>query len=511
MRFFISLFVILTLKFSFGFCQSSLPDNSEVLKAFVTDTDDFITKSMAELSIIPGVWVAVVRNGQTVYLRGFGKADLQTSMPVTPETTFYIASSTKSFVALTTVLLARDSEIDLDAPITRYLPAEKLPGEAGASRVTVRDLLTHTSGLENRAIVFRTAYSGQHSRELLLDLLSVTTVNNDAPHGTFAYTNLGYVLLGLILEDQTGKPWQALVEEHVLEPAGMSRTAAYASLPEKQGWQQAKPYFAFGENGPERIELEKQDNTMHAAGGMVSTASDLARWLILNLEEGKIEGRQIFPQQVLQNTHQKHAKADVNFFRFHRNGYGLGWYQATYDKETLIHHFGSFPGWRSHVSFMPEHDLGVAVLVNEGTLGSAYVDVISTFIYDWWLTGPEVREKYDGFVQRMVQEREQQKKQIRQGLAERESRMLDFSMPLASYEGTYINPLIGTIEIEKKEESLEVRLGNLKAIATPYTHQNTIRVELIPSQGEVIEFYVAEDNSIPFLQNNGMRFEREAQ
>lgn len=508
MRFFISVFLILTLNFSFGFSQSNLPDHSEVLKTFVTDTDDFITTSMAELAVIPGISVAVIRNGQAVYLRGFGKADLQTSTSVTPETNFYIASSTKSFVALTAVLLAQDGVIDLDAPITQYLPAEKFPGEVEASRVKVRDLLTHTSGLENQAIVFRTAYSGQHSRELLLDLLSVTTVNNEAPHGAFAYTNLGYVLLGLILEEQTGKPWQDLVKERVLEPGGMTRTTAYASLPEKQEWQQVKPYFAFGANGLERIKLEKQDNTMHAAGGMFSTASDLARWLIINLEEGKIEGRQIFPQQVMQNTHRKHAKADANFFQFHRNGYGLGWYQATYSNEILIHHFGSFPGWRSHVSFMPEHDLGVAVLVNEGTLGSTYADVISTFIYDWWLTGPKVRQRYDEFVQRMVQQREQQYQQIKQGLAERESRTFDLSLPLSSYEGTYINPLIGTIEIHKKEESLEVRLGNMKDIATPYTQQNTIRVELIPTQGEVIRFHVAEDNSISYLQTKGMQFEK---
>lgn len=491
-----------------AFSQTGVNDNPDVLNSFTSDTDNFITHSLAELELIPGVSIAVIRNGKTIYLRGFGKADIEMNRSVTPETTFYIASTTKSVVALTAVLLEHKGIINLDNPVTEYLPREKFPEGLEIHKVRVRDLITHTSGLENRAMVFRTAYSGQHSPELLLNLLSETTVNQNAPHGTFAYTNLGYVLLSLILEEQTGKPWQMLVKELVLEPAGMTHTSAYMSVQEREGWQKASPYFAFGESGTERIELEKKDNTMHAAGGMVSTASDLARWIILNSDGGKIEGNQVYPKEIFEEIHQKHADVDANFFQFHRYGYGLGWYHATYSGETLIHHFGSFPGWRSHVSFMPEHNIGVAVLVNESTLGNTYADVISTFIYDWWLTGPEIRPKYDGFLQRLVQQRDQQNLQIKQGLAERDSRTFDLSLPLSAYEGTYENHLIGTIEILINNNKLEVQLGNLRAIATPFTQQNTIRVELIPTQGEVIGFYVTEDNTIPFLQYNGMRFAR---
>ena len=495
---------------AFWFISSpNMPPPAEVEASFATDADDFIAEAMATLGVIPGVSVAVVREGQPIYLRGFGMADVDAGLPVTPNTLFYIASSTKSFVGLTAALLDARGELDLDAPITQYLSKEAFPANVQADRVTVRDLLTHTAGLENNPIVFRTAYSGEHTPDVLHALLSETTVNETAPHGTFAYTNLGYNLLGLILEEQTGKPWQDLVQEEVLAPLAMTRTTAYASLPEQQGWPQARPHFAFGTDGPELLALQKQDNTMHAAGGMMSSATDLAQWLIMNLQDGRVGDQEMLPAAVIQETHRKQAEVDAEFFRFHRNGYGLGWYHAAYGEETLVHQFGSFAGFRAHVSFMPEHNLGVAVLVNESTLGNTFADVVATFLYDWWLVGPEAKSMYEGFVQRLVQQRDQFRQRIESDRAERATRTFTLTAPLSAYTGTYVHPAGGTLRISKESQTLVVQLGNLRAVATPFTAPNTIRVELIPLQGEVIGFEVTDTGAVPRLQYNKMRFERE--
>jgi len=497
---------------AFWFISSyNMPPPAEVEASFAMDADDFIAESMATLGVIPGVSVAVVQEGKPIYLRGFGMADVETGLPVTPNTLFYIASSTKSFVGLTAALLDARGEFDLDAPITQYLPKEAFPATVQVDRVTVRDLLTHTSGLENDPIVFRTAYSGEHTPDVLHTLLSETTVNEAAPHGTFAYTNLGYNLLSLILEELTGKPWPDLVQEEVLAPLGLTRTTAYASLPQQEGWPQARPYFAFGTDGPERIALQKQDNTMHAAGGMVSSATDLAQWLIMNLQDRHVGDQEVLPTAVVQETHRKQAEVDAEFFRFHRHGYGLGWYHAAYGAETLVHQFGSFPGFRAHVSFLPEHDLGVVVLVNESTLGSTFADVIATFLYDWWLVGPEAKSTYAGFVQRLVQQRDQFKQRIESDRAERANRTFTLTEPLSAYTGTYKHPAGGTLHISEENQVLIVQLGNLRVVATPLTAPNTIRVELIPLQGEVIGFEVTDAGTVPRLQYNDMRFERDDQ
>jgi len=125
---------------------------------------------------------------------------------------------------------------------------------------------------------------------------------------------------------------------------------------------------------------------MHAAGGHVSTALDLSKWLIAHINIGKLNGKQVFPESVVKNTHFKHVEQDRTFAFFQRYGWDLG----TYEGDTLIHRFGSYAGFRSHVSFMSENRLGVVVLVNEGSLGSNLADMAAAVIYDVLLDKPGV-------------------------------------------------------------------------------------------------------------------------
>jgi CubicO group peptidase (beta-lactamase class C family) len=235
--------------------------------------------------LLPGVAVVVVGRDGPLYVRGFGVADAETRAPVTPQTAFYIASSTKSFTGTLAGLLAARGVIDLDAPLSRYLPELRMNAPLSADSVTLRSLLTHTSGLRNSPITFRTAFTGEHDDALLIRLLA----QSEPRPRTYAYDNLGYVVAALAMERAAGRDWQDLLKAEVFQPLGMMHTTARVSEAQAAGWPVASPHVTMPE-GVRRIPNLKLDNTMHAAGGILSTPDDLARWLQAQLTDGRVDG-----------------------------------------------------------------------------------------------------------------------------------------------------------------------------------------------------------------------------
>jgi CubicO group peptidase (beta-lactamase class C family) len=232
--------------------------------------DAFVQKALAS-DLAPGLAIAVVKGDERVYARGFGHADRTTKRPVTPETVFYVASTTKSFTALAAALLHERKAIDLDAPMGRYLKGVRLQPPLSADAITLRDLLTHTHGISNDGpVVFRTAYSGDFTNALLLELLAE---HPPAEKGrAFAYGNLGYVVAGLALESATGSSgnparsdgWKEIVQHEVFDPLKMTSTTAWRSrVPAER---LALPH-ALTAGGFRLLPETKTDANMHAAGG----------------------------------------------------------------------------------------------------------------------------------------------------------------------------------------------------------------------------------------------------
>jgi CubicO group peptidase (beta-lactamase class C family) len=474
---------------------------------FAVVADSFIASALQGINGIPGVSIAVVRGSEVVYLRAFGDADREAGIEATPDTPYYIASSTKSFTALLAVLLDREGVIDLDLSLAEAFPDVTFSNDVRAQSASLRSLLSHTHGIENDPIVRRTAFTGEHTPEVLHGLLSASTPNAEAPLGTFQYTNVGYNILSIYLDRTTGQRWQDLLDDRIFTPAGMEHTTAYASEPDRGGWGKAAPYGPFGENGPERLYLEKQDNTMQAAGGMYASARDLARWVILQLNDGQLDGDEVFPEDIIKQVHEPVAVVDANYGPFLRTGYGLGWYTGTYDSEAMMHHFGGFGGAHAHVSFLPERDLGMVVLINESDVGGRLATLVSTFAYEWWLGRPDVVARFEGQRDELAAGFGQFREQFRQGIAERAKRTWTITLAPGAYAGTYRNEHFGTIEVMADGRTLSARYGNMRAVATPFTAPETMRVEFVPGQGEVIAFQVAAGR-VAALRFDGAVFDR---
>ncbi len=450
---------------------------TDSVQRFRTALTAFIHESLDSLPAVPGVGVTVVGRGGTIYTCGVGLADVEAHRPLTPQTSVYIASNTKPFLGLLAALLAQPGTIDLDAPISRYFGADSFPPAVQADSVTVRHLLTHTAGLSNDPIVFRTAYTGDHDRNELHRLLSATSVREGAPRDTFGYTNLGYVLTSMILADVTGHGWQELLQANVLQPLGMNATGARASLLDTVAHPLAAGYIASGSASRDRVTLEKADATMHAAGGMMSTMSDLELWLSALLGYPSA-GMSPALSDALRSTTRVHAEAVGSTGPFARDGYGLGWLVGAYGEHPLVYHFGSFPGTHSMISYMPGQDLGVAVFANEDIVGVRLTALISMFVYDWWTGGSEPSAGALGLRTQLVgmlAEQTGSASRVRPGLDGAEAERL---------EGTYRNEHYGTLIISADASGTEVRIGRMRGRALATDEPGSFDVELIPGRPE---------------------------
>ena len=442
--------------------------------------------------LIPGVGIVVVGRDGPIFVRGFGVRDVETGAPVTPETGFYIASSTKSFTGTLAALLAGRGVIDLDAPLSRYLPELRMDPPLSADSVTLRALLTHTSGVRNSAITFRTAYSGDHDDALLVRILG----HSEPRPRTYRYDNLGYVVAALAMERATGRDWQDLLRSELFEPLGMMHTTARVSEAEGGGWPLAAPHMTLPE-GVRRIPNFKTDNTMHAAGGMLTTPVDLARWLQAQLTPGRVDGRQVLPEAVVRLAQTPYATQADTFYRYVRTGYGLGWQTAEYEGERMIHHFGGFEGWRAHVSFLPERGIGVAVVVNEsGPISGPVIDVIATYAYDLLLGRPGVNARYAAERERLTENAATWRQRLLDESASRARRPPTPDARKPFFAGTYDSEMMGTV-IVRLNEAGEVwaTVGGLSARMDPFTRPDALRVEFLPGRGQPVLFHFRDDHT----------------
>jgi len=496
-----------------GVFAQTVPPAAE--KDFTEAYDAQIRKTMATFPDLPGIAIVVIKDDKPIFIRAYGMADREAGIKAGTDTLFYIASSTKSFTALAATMLDQEGKIKLSDPVTKYTPGIRFKNEI-PDKITIRDLLTHTSGLRNGALVNRLAFTGQIDQREIDHVFAEGTTFNDANFGKYNYTNLGYNIYGLALHYHLHKKWQDLLQERIFSPAGLAHTTAYVSKARAKKYQIAAPYVidtdAANAGKMVRSQLEKTDENMQSAGGIFMSISDLGRWLNLNMNGGKLGGKQIVPADLIRKAQTGYTKSTRNEPPFSGDGeYGLGWQIGKYRNETVIYHHGGYPGYRSHVSFLPDKKIAVGVLVNNDVLGGRLADVLAAYAYDWWLRTENFEADYAKELQRMATVFESRRQGIAAEAAGRAKREWQLTKPFADYAGTYTNDLLGTIEIVAKEKGLALRMGNINTVATPFTQKDSIRVVVLPGgNGEVIGFIKDAEGKVGSLDYSGAIFTRVA-
>jgi len=503
--------IVLLISLIFSITVPQTRDASE--KNFSAAYDAQIRKTLTTFPDLPSIAIVVIKDDRPIFVSAYGMADKEASIKADSDTLYYTGSSTKSFTALAAALLDQEGKIKLSDPLTKYTPGIRFKNEI-PDKVTIQDLLTHTSGLRNSPLINRLAFTGQIDQSEIDHVFAEGTTFNDANFGKYNYTNLGYNIYGLALHYQLHKKWQDVLQERIFTPAGLKHTTAYVSKARAKKFKIVAPYVVSSDVSDAgkmvRSGLEKTDENMQSAGGIFMSISDLGRWLNLNMNGGKLDGKQVVPADVIRKVQTGYTKSTRNGPPFSSDGeYGLGWQIGKYRNDKVVYHHGGYPGYRTHVSFMPERKIAVGVMVNNDTVGGRLADLLAAYAYDWWLQTENLEVDYAKQLQETLTRYESLKQGIAAQAAELAKREWQLTKPFADYAGKYRNDLVGTIEIVAKEKALAVRMGALNTVATPYKEKDTIRVVMQPGgNGEVIAFVKDADGKFNSLTYGGFTFTR---
>ena len=314
--------------------------------------DAYVTTQLKDLGI-PGMALGIVQHGQIVHLGGFGVAD-SSGRTVTPQTPFYIASVTKSFTALAVMQLVEAGKIDLDASVQEYLPWFELADKEASAKITVRNLLNHTTGIATIEGE-RDWFSQKGLEETVRGLGNLPLTQ---PVGmTYQYGNLNYNIAGLVVEKVSGQSYADYVTQHIFEPLDMRHSYASHAPALADGLAEGHHYMfghAFG------LELARPPAHL-PSGFLIVSAEDLSHYAIAQLNDGRYVDTSILSQQGVAELHAPAIPTGGE-----DEYYAMGWTVSTWDGIPTVWHTGSDGRYLSIVILMPDRGSGVVLLSNAG-------------------------------------------------------------------------------------------------------------------------------------------------
>ncbi|MGM0549883.1 MAG: serine hydrolase [Bacteroidota bacterium] len=475
-----ALFLLITL--STFICQPTLLAQ-DVTSPNTQELTEYLEKARKEWQI-PGMAVAVIADDEVIYQQGFGVGNIETGEKVTAETIFGIASNTKAFTSAALAILVDRKEISWDDPVQKYLPWFKLYDPYVSANITIRDLLSHRSGLKTFSgdLIW---YASAHSRREILERAQ----HLEPRYGfreRFGYSNIMYLAAGQIVKAVTDTTWEDFVEHHLIDPLKMERTStSITQLPEFSNV--AQPHNQVdGKNVP--ISWVNWDN-IAPAGGINSSVADMANWIRMQLNNGKWEDQQLFSQTQSNQMWQPitslpistHAQQRFPFIQW--KAYGMGWNLHDFHGFKVVTHSGGLDGMISRVVMVPEKNLGFVLLTNNinGATSWLSYELLDRFLKtgsnNWSTRGLELQKNYE-------------KRQAEQKQAIEESRIPGTvpSLPLEAYTGTYHCKLYGELEVSIKEEQLYLQFQQTQLFESPLEHWHfdtfTLKFAQVPSLPE---------------------------
>lgn len=479
--------VVLTLVLLFTGCGENIKKKTVKLtqqeEAFVNKLDSITQVVRDSVGLFTGLGVTIVKDNKVLMSKGYGVLDIETQEPVTDESMFYVASTTKSFVGLLAAILDERDVFSLNTTLQEAFPTITFNDSIPANQITMRHLLSHTSSVNNGPLTYRLSHTGQINDSIQSDLVKYS-IPNGKKLGEYLYDNTGYNLYTIALKENTGVNWKDALKEYVFDPLNMEKTTTYISDVEKFNLKYAVPSAMLVTEKIDSVipmKIKKTDATMHSAGGLITNAQDLSKWLLAQLDAGKIDGEQKIDSIALAISHESIATVKSNTY------YTLGWNKLILgDSSELFYHGGNYTGYNAVTFLFPKHKLGIA-LISTGLYSDYALSSIQNFVLDYYRNPDKVYENFNASKKKTITNKGIINQAYAKDISKRKERQwtIDFNK---DYNGTYSHESYGSIQIEQTNSELKVIYGNMEAIATPYTVENSIRVELIPYQGEAFVF-----------------------
>jgi len=426
----------------------------------LSELKELFEKSL-EIWHVPGLAVAVVKDGQTILCEGYGLRNLASPLPVTSETLFPIASCTKAFTVIALGMLVDAGKLDWDRPLKQYLPDFQMWDAFATDRLTPRDLLTHRSGLPGHDMVW---YASNFDRREIFKRLRYLEPSCDL-RSKFQYQNLMFAIAGLLLEEIAGTGWEEFVQQRIFDPLGMIHSN-FSTEVTQQSADFASPHYYH--NGQLKvIPFLKQDARRHGtgpAGSICSCASDMVKWLQVHLNHGKFGEQAMISEATLEEMHTPQIFVDdptgKNRYGYEFTSYGLGWGMRSHKGQFLVEHDGMTDGFYVLTSFMPRHNIGVIALSNSDAYYHPVQDnlvpnIITYTLYDR-LLGLEPTD-WNTLMKLVHDEREDEFGHYMEEQALASPKVnAPASHPIEAYLGEYEHPGYGRVSIQKAGEQLRM-------------------------------------------------------
>jgi CubicO group peptidase (beta-lactamase class C family) len=437
------------------------PDLATRLQGF----DDYMAKVLKDWNG-PGIGIGIVVGDKLVFAKGYGYRDYENKLPFTPATVCPIASNTKLFTAVAAGMLVEEGKLAWDKPVRESVPAIRFYNEQLNNSVTLRDMLSHRTGITRHDTIW---YKSGFTRKELFDRVKYLEPQ-EPMRQTFLYNNLMFAAVGYMIELQSGKTWEQFVRDRILQPLDMNSTGYSIAEMVKQpehgvGFTERRDSFDLY-----KIPYYEDIAGVAPCGAIVSNIQDLSHWLIALMNDGKYNGNQVLPADVLKQTLQpaialaNTAAEQRGWWETLNSAYGMGRQTSVYRGHLLTYHGGDLPGFHSQVSFLPKEHIGVLVLVIGNHTAPLY-NLITYNVYErmlgldqtpWIQRGLDIRLKA-----------KQAGTQARKKAGEDRVSDTKPSHALADYVGDYDNPAYGAMNIALKDGQLQFDFHKIKM---PLTH-----------------------------------------
>lgn len=434
---------------------SQLPAQRTPLSA-PADLDSYVAQVLRTFSV-PGMSVTIVKDGKVLVARGYGARTLGDTARVTAATQFGIASNSKAFTATALAMLVDEGKIEWDAPVVTYLPQFALSDPFVTRNITVRDLLVHRSGLGLGAGDLLWWPASNYTRKQIMHRLRDIPLSTSF-RSAYAYDNVLYLVAGEVIEAVSGLSWEDFVAKRILTPLGMRQTSTRHSDAASSG--NVATTHAVVDGTLQRIKPLTSNNT-NPAGGINTTADDIAKWLIAQLDSGRTGATRLWSQRAqrqlwtgvtpmpLGTRSGPFAQVQPQF-----RLYALGFDVQDYRGTKIATHTGGLPGYVSEVTFVPSLKLGIAVFTNQES-GGAF-RAVTYKVLDHFMNAPAIDWRA------AIDSAERQQRSA-DGLKANGVRVLRDSLskpslPIVRYVGTYTDTWYGDVLVTSQNGTLSIAM-----------------------------------------------------
>ena len=424
--------------------------------SFIKDSlDTYVNKALADWQI-PGVAVCIVKNGKVVVMKGYGVKEMGNADKVDENTLFMIGSNSKAFTATALAMLDANKKLSLDDKVQKWLPDFKLYDPWVAKEATVRDLLCHRLGFETFQgdfMYFDSDLTTAEVREKMAKLKPMYSFRSK-----WGYTNAAFMTAGEIIPRVTGKTWAAFITDSIFKPLGMNNSLAL-SKDIKNAANKCFPHTVVM-NELRKIPYGNIDN-LAPAGSISSSVNDMSKWVLAQLANGKLDGKEIIPADAIAQTRTPQSilgNGGHMFNKSHFALYGLGWFLEEYAGRKIVAHTGGVNGFVTSVCLVPEENLGIIVLTN--TDANSFYEALRNEIEDAYLGLPyrNYSKIYRNYQWADEEEKIKQWREIKDSVTMNPKT----SLPLTAYAGDYVHDVYGKMNIKIENNKLIMRFEHHK-------------------------------------------------